>query len=103
MPDKSIRVHLVEISSTLRATQKANIRNVDRTNLNLQVHWQKKSRPSSSEYTMLVAYKSSSMRFQTGNSSSPHLSYEFCANLHRKLVEPWREVLVATYTEENSR
>ena len=41
MPDKSIRVHLVEISSTLRATQKANIRNRDSTNL--QVHWQKKS------------------------------------------------------------
>ena len=56
MPDKSIRVHLVEISPTLwlRATQKANIRNGDRTNL--QVHWKKKILPSSSEYTMLVAY-----------------------------------------------
>ena len=39
------------------------------------------------------------MRFQS-NSSSPHLSYEFCANLHRKPVEPWREVLIATNTEE---
>ena len=52
---------------------------------------------------MLVAYKRSSMRFQTGNSTSPHLSNEVCDNLHRKPVEPWREVLVSTNTEENSR
>ena len=39
IPDKSIRVHLVEISPTMRATQKANIRNGDRTNVHWQVHW----------------------------------------------------------------
>ena len=40
IPDKSIRVHLVEISPTMRASRKEkkkNIRNGDRTNV--QVHW----------------------------------------------------------------
>ena len=44
----------------MRATQKANIRNGDRTNVHWQVHWHdtiKELLPSSAEYTMLVATK----------------------------------------------
>ena len=37
IPDKSIRVHLVEISPTMPVSREANIRNGDRTNV--QVHW----------------------------------------------------------------
>ena len=51
-PDKAIRVLLVEINPTMHASQKANIRNVNRTNL--QVHC---ILPCSSEYTMLVAHE----------------------------------------------
>ena len=37
IPDKSIRVLLVEISPTMPVSREANIRNGDRTNV--QVHW----------------------------------------------------------------
>ena len=58
IPDKSIGVHLVETSSTMRAAQQANITNGDRTNV--QVHWHTSIAeipPSSTEYTMLVAHE----------------------------------------------
>ena len=58
IPDKTIHMHLVEISPTMRATQKANIRNGDRTNVQVNQHYTiKELLTSSSEYTMLVAHK----------------------------------------------
>ena len=58
IPDKSIRVHLVEISPSMRVSRKVSIRNDDRTNV--QVHWLdtiKELLPTSSEYTMLVSHE----------------------------------------------
>ena len=84
IPDKSIRVLLIEINQTMHASQKANIRNVDRTNV--QVHWQDCILPSSSEYTMLLVSSCSqvlqcnSNTRPTCNSIFPYLSNEVCAN-----------------------
>ena len=66
IPDKSIHMHLVEISPTMRVSREANIRNGDRTNdksigtiqskNSCQVH------PDSDTRCLLLT--SSSMRFQ---------------------------------------
>ena len=90
----------------MHATQKVNIRNGDRTNL--QVHWHniiKELLPSSSEPTMLVAHKFFNALpirvLQVIHSSFHHLSNEVCANLHRKPVQPGAR-FGRHKTEENS-
>ena len=88
----------------MRVTQKANIRNGDRTNV--QVHWLNtiKELLLSSPNTRCLFSRvpqCASNTHSTGNSSFPYLSNEVCANLPRKPIEPG-EALVATNTEEDS-
>ena len=74
MPDKSIGVHPVEIKAqTLRDV--ANIRNGDRTNLQIQLA--KKSCQVHPNTRFLLLDKSSSMRFHEHNSIENFEIYRF--------------------------
>ena len=75
----------------MRVTQKANIRNGDRTNV--QVHWLNTikelllSSPST-RFLFSRVLQCASNTHSTGNTSFLYLSNEVCANLPGKPIEP---------------